>query len=951
MIQADVNAAGVIHQIVGDTGFDSLYKLQIPPRIGNYQIIRWVGEGGMGIVYEAEQDHPHRRVALKVLRAGQTAGATLIRFHREVEILGQLEHPGIARIYDAGTYNSAAGVQPFIAMEFVEGTTVTTYCKYSKVSIRERMELFVTICDAVEYAHSKNIIHRDLKPGNILITSEKQPKILDFGIARRLGALGASDTNITNTGQLLGTLAYMSPEQLDSKDSHGDRRGDVYALGVILYEILAEMLPYDLSDLSITKIAEKIRNTDPIPLAAVNPLFRGDVETIVNKALEKEPERRYARASDFAADIRNYLLNLPISARPATAIYRLQKFTRRYRAVVAAIASGFLLLIIGFAVALWGWYSASAANLAYLSESKSREAIYEHLDRMLQSANPWKAGRNTKVIDVLIEAEQDIESRFKDSPNIERGIRLSIGKTYASLGEYTKAESNLNRALELADASRSGKIDRSLILSQRAFIARTRGRAEDALRMLVEALAIHDEIFGKDALGSSQIHEELASVYQDLGTPDASERAMAEATRILLLHKPSNSREAAIHYLNAADVYRSAGQYNKSSECLDLAEPILKEHSGERHASTLHLTTQRAELLLVTGKSRSALDLLTPLIPLAREVYGNEHPSFASLLRFLGIVSLDLKDLPGAKAYYLESLQIAERVYEPGDRMIGSILASLAELYFRERDFEQSLTTAERSLAILKSPGRIDHVQLASVLQLIASVNEWKGNLDKAIELTEEALTYLRSSRKPGHVGIASALDSLGMLYHRKKNYEKAIPFLKEALECQLALTGENNSDYGRVNLTLGLCYLARKEMDLAKKHLELARVIIERVQGPDSEDLSTVISHIASYEMLAGNLVESEKYSRQVVEMRTRTLSKNHWLTALSEVRLAEKLMKQEKYEEAEKWAAGRYKTIEKEMSITHPYTQAAVKAELAIYEKLGKKAEADELRKLLNK
>jgi WD40 repeat protein/predicted Ser/Thr protein kinase len=341
----------------------------VPESFGRYRILRLHGEGGMGTVYEAEQDNPRRTVALKVIRGGFVSAELLNRFSHEAQILGRLQHSGIAQVYEAGTGDDG---QPFFAMEFIHGMPLDEYARSGGLDAAARLNLLARVCDAVQHAHDKGVIHRDLKPGNILVDASGQPKVLDFGVAHVTASDLLTTSSRTQTGELLGTLSYMSPEQLTAHPSGLDGRSDVYTLGVILFELLARRLPYYLDQLPVHEVARLIEQQEPSRLGSIDALYRGDVEIIVAKALEKDKTRRYASAGDLASDIRRYLRGDAILARPASALYQLRKFTRRHMALVAGVSGVFAALLVGTVVSIL--FALRAAANARLADENARVA-------------------------------------------------------------------------------------------------------------------------------------------------------------------------------------------------------------------------------------------------------------------------------------------------------------------------------------------------------------------------------------------------------------------------------------------------------------------------------------------------------------------------------------------------------------------------------------------------
>jgi len=546
---------------------------RIPKKIGQFQVKDVLASGGMGTVYRAIQEHPRRTVAVKVMRQGIASPSALRRFEYESQVLARLRHPGIAQVYEAGTYDDGTGAAPYFAMEYIPNAkSITNFANDKDLPTDQRLELFTKVCDAVHHGHQKAIIHRDLKPGNILVDSQGDVKIIDFGVARGTDSDLAVTTLQTDVGQLVGTLQYMSPEQCEADPDDIDTRSDVYALGVVLYELLSKRVPYDVTGKSIFDSIRVIREQQPTLLTSKDRSLTGDVETIVFKALEKDRDRRYQSAASLGDDIRRFLRGEGIIARPPSVIYQLRIFARRNKTLVVATAAVFIVLLVGVIVSTSLYVQAQSARVEAVAaredaeqQTKTAQSAIGFLQSMLWTADPSRIGREVKLVTLLNRADALVAHVFADQPEVEAAVRTTIGLTYQELLSYQPAERHLSAALgirkRVLGAEHPGTLES---MYNMADLLQVQGRTEDAELLTEQVLDIRVRILGEEHPDTLESLATLAWFRQDEGKFAEAERIKRRVLEIRkrVLGERHRSTQAATDALAA--VFLSQGKLSEA---------------------------------------------------------------------------------------------------------------------------------------------------------------------------------------------------------------------------------------------------------------------------------------------------------------------------------------------------------------------------------------------------
>jgi serine/threonine protein kinase/tetratricopeptide (TPR) repeat protein len=753
----------------------------IPP-IGHYTLREKIGEGAFGDVYLAEQTEPvKRRVALKVLKAGMDTKAVLARFEAERQALALMDHPNIAKVYEAGETDRGL---PYFVMELVKGEPITTYCDRHRLSIPERLELFIPVCNAVQHAHHKGIMHRDLKPSNILVmvSDEKPvPKVIDFGIAKARGAALTEKTLYTEQGQLIGTPEYMSPEQAEMGGLDVDTRTDIYSLGAVLYELLTGRMPFEAETLrggGIARIQRVIRQEEPKkPSTKVSTeragsmevakrrrtdvqrlarLLRGDLDWIVLRAMEKDRTRRYETANALALEIRRYLNDEPVLAGPPSAVYWMRKFAKRHRVGFAVVAIVLASLV----------FTAVESNRQRVAAQRARdesEAVTGFLSKMLAAVDPGKQGREVTVREILDKAAKTIGEEFAAQPLARARLMGTMGDVYRNLGHYAQARP-----------------------------------------LLESSLAIREKALGPDHPDVAQSLHGLAILLSYIGDYARArplyERALAIREKALGPGHP----EVAKSLTSLATLLTEGGDYAGARPLHERALAIREKALGPEHPDVAWSLNRLATLLYYIGDYAGARRLDERALAINEKALGPDHPNVAGSQSGLAAVLYKLGDYAGARRLYERALAINEKALGPDHPNVAGNLNNLAEVRRSIGDYAGARPLQERALAIWEKAFGPDHPAVAQSLDDLATLLREMGDLTGARPLYERALAIREKALGPNHPDVAICVHNLACLardtgdYERSRGlFERAQQIWEKAFGPEHPSVAENLEQYG----------------------------------------------------------------------------------------------------------------------------------------------------------
>jgi non-specific serine/threonine protein kinase/serine/threonine-protein kinase len=793
----------------------------------------------MGEVWLAEQSVPvRRRVALKIIKLGMDTKDFLARLEAERQALAVMDHPNIARFFDGGATESG---RPYFVMELVDGVPITEYCDIHRLSTDERIRLFVDVCHAVQHAHLKGVVHRDLKPSNVLVKEGEQKavvKVIDFGIAKTLGDELTERTLVTRVGEIVGTPAYMSPEQAEIAGTDVDTRTDVYSLGVMLYEILVGALPFDLAKKADQAIRYAILETEvPRPSTRFTSLgetqdsvarhrrttaeglrkkLRADLDWIILKAMEKDRTHRYDTANGLAMELDRHLRNEPVLARAPSTGYRIRKFVRRHRAGVSAGAAATAALVAGLALATLGMVRARRAEGSAEREAEAARQVSDFLVELFQVSDPSEARGNTITArEILDRGTERIDTELGEQPEVRARLLYTMGMVYWSLGLYEEAGELLEESLTL----REGTLDPSdpaiaQSLSGLGLLLWKTGELEEASQRLRQALQIRTDALGLEEPEVASTMNNLGNIYLDMGEHEEAKSLFERALGIWERTRGPEDTEVAKALTGLGNVLRATGKYDEAVPVTERALAIVEARLPPNHPDQVIALNNLAILHAMRGELEEARSLFRRVLTAREEIFAPDHPELGSALFNLGLINAQMGDLDQARGYLEQALAIRNGALDPRHPDVASTLKALADVLFDLGEVEAARPHYERALEIQEAVLGPSHPDVATTLMSLCGILHENGELEEAETMMERTATIYEQALGPTHPNLALSLENLAQIRMDMGQFDGADTLLARALRIEEEALGPDHPFVGgtcRVYAEL-LRHLGRQE-------------------------------------------------------------------------------------------------------------------------------------------
>jgi serine/threonine protein kinase len=902
---------------------DDAAEIRAGEQIGPYRIVQQIGEGGMGRVYEAEQERPvRRRVALKVVKRGMDTREVVRRFELERQALALMSHPGIARVFDAGSTDDG---RPYFVMELVPGVPITEFCDRERLSLRQRLQLFVVLCDAVQHAHQKGVVHRDLKASNVLIVSEGSepaPKVIDFGIAKAVGTRLGEETLHTALGVIMGTPAYMSPEQAALGAIDVDARTDVYSLCALLYELAVGDPPFPsetlrgsdflealkvirerdalrpsvrIMGLSSEQLAERARARAVRTRELVRDL--AEIDWIVMHGLAKERGERYQTPGELAADVERWLSGLPLRARPPGGWYRARKFISRHRFGVAA-ASVIGALLITFAVSMAVQSVRLERALANTEAQRERaedernraEDVSDFLVDILRLPDPSQGNRaDMNIREALANAESTIATRFEQQPRTKATLLTTIGTVYRELGDYERAQQSLNSAVTLARTLEPGDpAELGRALNAAGELAHDKGDLDTAERNYREALPLLKQQPHR-LIDESVVLNNLASIAIDRGEPGVAEEPARAALEIRTAKYGPGSRETGQSLRKLGRVLSKLGRWREAEDYIREGIAVEKK-SAPRDTSWMGAALNDLHAIYqIQGNYRGSVEVLNEALEIYRATMGNEHPYTAVTLLNLGRVQGFLGQYALAESTLAEAAAIYQHLSGVEHPNHLRVLAAQAELELQRGRY----ASAERRLkALLAVDARVfgpKHRDTAGHTALLAIATRELGRPDEAVKLHLDALGIVQASLGPDHLSTAAMNRALALTYVARGSLPEAEAAALEAARVERLADLADRLPAANTLSVLGWVRHAQgRDAEAAKELAEAQRMQVQLL-GAELPDTALTEYRLGVVERAQGEQARSLQHLTHALAAQRRLMTDSHPAVALTLLELGE--------------------------------------------------------------
>ena len=733
-----------------------------PEIIGSYRILQKLGVGGMGEVYEAEQTKPiKRRVALKIIKWGMDTKQVVARFESERQALALMNHSNIAKVYDAGSTEQG---RPYFAMEYVKGIPINEYCDKHKLSTPERLELFIQACEGIQHAHQKGIIHRDIKVSNVLVTIQDDkpvPKIIDFGVAKATAQRLTERTVFTEIGQLIGTPEYMSPEQAEMTGLDIDTRTDVYSLGVLLYELLVGVLPFESDELrsgGFDEIRRKVREDEPpkpstrlttpgfdtknatrnrrTDLPSLTRQLKGELDWITMKAMAKDRTQRYASVSELAADIMRYLRHEPVVAGPPSAMYRMKKYVRRHRTAVAAAALVVVAMVIGITGTSIGLVKATKAEKRTREEAQTAQQVSDFLVELFRISDPSEAkGNAITAREILDRGAERIEAELSEQPLIQARLMDTMGMVYRNLGLYDAASSLLEQALNKRRQT-LGKDDLvvSRSLHSLGTLVYAKGDFSQAEKLFREALEIKRKFLGYENIEVAEVLNDLAMTLKALGNLTDSEPLYREALAIRRKELGNEHAHVAQSLNNLGMFLYRKGEFNEAEELFREALEMNRRLLGGEHPEVSTNMNNLALVLRSKGSYEEAEEMFRQVLEMDRKFLGENHPYIAITLNNLGGLQVNKGAYEEAEQSFREAIAVFKKTFPENHWQIANANSLLGGCLSKLGRYSEAEKFLVESYSIINKQFGASHRRTIAALKRVIELYDAWGKSDKAEE-------------------------------------------------------------------------------------------------------------------------------------------------------------------------------------------------------------------------